>query len=153
MLPFARLQAAGIGVGGTGVYCDEVKGVRTVHMILLLIAWLIPVPALAQNTCYTGPQGTTICSGTGGVIHGNTNSVGNSVYRDSRGKQLDFQTDQFGNASVQPSAGESIDWSQPVLGERKYPDLDSSPPTPTPLQPPATLPATTDPFQQNHQHK
>ena len=117
---------------------NRVSGVQPVKMILLVLAWLLALPGMAQNTCYTGPQGTTICSSTGGVIHGNTSSVGNSLYRDDRGKQLDFQADQFGNASVQNPAGDSIKWSQPVLGERKYPDMDSSHPAPTPLKPPIT---------------
>ena len=91
------------------------------RMRSLLLGALITVPALAQNTCYTGPTGTTICSTASGVIHGNTNSVGNSVYRDDRGNRLDMQTDSRGTATVETRKGEVVQWSQPVLGEKKYP--------------------------------
>jgi hypothetical protein len=92
---------------------------------VLLAAALTPV-CHAQSTCFTDPHGTTICSSPGTVIHGNTNSTGNSLYRDDRGNRLDFQTDQFGNASVELPSGEAIKWSQPVLGEKKYPASGST---------------------------
>lgn len=119
-----------------GVYTGQkVAEKLTVKLKLLLLVILpaLTLPGLAQNTCYTNSQGTTLCSNSGKVITGNTNSTGNSVYRDDRGNRLDFKTDQFGSASVQPRTGKPIQWSQPVLGERKYPDLEPSPPPPSSL--------------------
>ncbi len=98
---------------------------------ILLLGWAAQVPA--QNTCYTDPQGTTLCSSPGAVIHGSTNSTGSSVYRDDRGELLDFQTDRTGKASVELPSGKSINWSQGVLGEKKYPFSDSSRIQATPL--------------------
>ena len=69
---------------------ERLQGVTSVQPYRLLFLALLALPALAQNTCYTNPQGTTICSNSGSVIHGNTNSAGNSVYRDDRGNRLDF---------------------------------------------------------------
>ena len=106
-------------------------------------ALLLSTSASAQNTCFTNPTGTTICSTAGGVVHGNTNSVGNSVYRDERGKQLELQADQFGNASVTVDGAGEVRWSQDVIGEKRDPDwVENTPPlipprqsTPTPLFP------------------
>ena len=96
---------------------------RYVAMLTALLA----LPAAAQNTCYTGTTGTTICSTSSGVIHGNTNSVGNSVYRDDRGNRLDFQTDSRGSAELETRQGDPVNWSQPVLGELKYPQTVERP--------------------------
>lgn len=104
--------------------------------LLLQFACLLVSPCLAQSTCYTNPQGTTLCSNAGSVITGNTDGVGNSVYRDDRGNRLEFNTDAFGNASVQPREGEPIRWSQPVLGEQKYPGSDGRPSPTTVAEPP-----------------
>jgi hypothetical protein len=86
---------------------------------------MLALPALAQNTCFTDRYGKTMCSSPGTVIQGTTDSTGHSVYRDDRGNQLDFHADQFGNASVELPSGEAIRWSQPVSGEKQYPDTDS----------------------------
>ena len=107
------------------------------------ILLLIGASTHAQNTCYTNPAGTTICSTAGGVVHGNTNSVGNSVYRDERGKQLDLQSDQFGNASINVDGAGEVRWSQDVIGEKRDPDWTNATPVlipprqtaPTPLFP------------------
>ena len=107
------------------------------RIIPILLTLALALPALAQNTCFTDPHGTTICSSPGTVIHGSTNSTGSSIYRDDRGNLLDFQTDQTGKASVELRSGESIDWSQGVLGEKKYPFNDSSRPQPAPIANPA----------------
>lgn len=93
----------------------------------IVLSTLLALPALAQNTCYTGPAGTTICSTASGVIHGNTNNVGNSVYRDDRGNLLEFQTDVRGNARVETADGDSVSWSQSILGEKKYPQPTTRP--------------------------
>lgn len=93
------------------------------RIFLIPLALVLIPPCLAQNTCFTDPHGTTICSSPGKVIHGSTNSTGHSLYRDDRGNRLDFQTDQFGNSSVELPSGEAIKWSQPVLGEKKYPEV------------------------------
>lgn len=111
---------------------ERLQAGSSVQPYALLVVALLALPALAQNTCYTDPHGTTICSNAGSVIHGNTNSAGTSVYRDDRGNRLDFQTDSAGNASVQPREGGPIRWSQPVLGEQKYP-ASISPVPPSPL--------------------
>jgi hypothetical protein len=97
----------------------------------LLLLCAMTLPAAAQNTCVTNPQGTTLCSTSSGVINGNTNDSGSSVYRDDRGNQLDFQTDPNGSATVTTNAGENINWSQPVLGNMKSPALDTAPPPPS----------------------
>jgi len=85
-----------------------------VKNIPVLLTFMFSLPCLAQTTCYTDPHGTTLCSTPGGVINGATSSIGDSIYRDDRGNQLDYEVDQFGNASVQPHTGKSIDWSQPA---------------------------------------
>ena len=95
-------------------------------MVLVLLALGLPAQATAQSTCYTDPRGTTLCSSPDTVIHGTTDSVGSSVYRDDRGNRLQFQTDQTGKASVKLPSGKSINWSQGVLGEKKYPFSDGS---------------------------
>ena len=115
---------------------ERLQHVTFIRPCPLVVMAVLALPGLAQNTCYTNPQGTTICSNAGSVIHGNTNSAGNSVYRDDRGNRLDFQTDSAGNASVQPAEGEAIRWSQPVLGEQKYPGTGS----PVPPSPPIVIP-------------
>jgi hypothetical protein len=115
---------------------ERLQGVTPGQPHALLFLALLALPALAQNTCYTNPQGTTICSNAGSVIHGNTNSAGNSVYRDDRGNRLDFEADSAGNASVQPEEGEAIRWSQPVLGGQTYPVSTS----PAPPSPPIVVP-------------
>ena len=107
------------------------------------ILLLVSASTGAQNTCYTNPAGTTLCSTAGGVVPGNTNSVGNSVYRDERGQQLDLQTDQFGNASISVEGAGEVRWSQDIIGEMRDPKLGDSTPvlipprqsTPTPLFP------------------
>jgi len=83
-----------------------------VRIYPVLFPLLFTLPCLAQTTCFTDPLGTTICSTPDGVIHGNTSSIGQSIYRDDRGQLLDYEVDQFGNASVQRPAGDIIDWSQ-----------------------------------------
>lgn len=106
-------------------------------------ALLLSTSASAQNTCFTNPAGTTICSTAGGVVHGNTNSVGNSVYRDERGKQLDLQADQFGNASIIVDGAGEVRWSADVIAEKRDPErVAPRPPlipprqsTPSPLFP------------------
>ncbi|MEM1114151.1 MAG: hypothetical protein AAGI11_19705 [Pseudomonadota bacterium] len=107
------------------------------------MALIFSLNTLAQNTCFTGTTGTTICSTSSGVIHGNTNSVGNSVYRDSRGNRLDMQTDRRGTARVETANGEVVNWSQQVLGEKKYPETVKregiAPPHPADLRPPIPL--------------
>jgi hypothetical protein len=108
----------------------------------VLITCMLSQSGLAQTTCYTNPQGTTICSNSGSVIQGNTNSVGNSVYRDDRGNPLEFQVDQFGNATVEPRSGDPIHWSQRVLGERKYPNPGGTASPPPPSPPPLTEPGS-----------
>ena len=135
---------------------ERLHGVSFIQPSLLVLLALPALSCLAQNTCYTNPQGTTICSNAGNVIHGNTNSAGDSVYRDDRGNRLDFQTDSAGNASVQPTEGEAIRWSQPVLGAQKYPSSGSpAPPSPTIVVPgrpesthiPRAAPQVTEPAQ------
>ena len=91
------------------------------RVFLLLLALVLTPASLAQSTCFTDPHGTTICSSPGAVVHGNTDSTGHSIYRDDRGNSLDFQTDRSGKASVRLPSGDSINWSQGVLGEKKYP--------------------------------
>ena len=105
--------------------------------VFLLLLALVSTPAsLAQSTCFTDPHGTTICSSPGAVVHGNTNSTGHGIYRDDRGNSLDFQTDRSGKASVRLPSGDSINWSQGVLGEKKYPFSRTLPQAPE--LPPAT---------------
>lgn len=109
----------------------------------LLLTALIPSglcsQVQAQNTCHTNPQGVTLCSTDSGVIHGSTSDSGNTVFRDDRGRQLDFETDSRGSATVKPAQGDPVRWSQPVLGSMKYPKLDTAPPRPSmpaaPLRP------------------
>ncbi len=119
--------------------------------VFLLLRALVSTPAsLAQSTCFTDPHGTTICSSPGAVVHGNTNSTGHSIYRDDRGNSLDFQTDRSGKASVRLPSGDSINWSQGVLGEKRYP-VSRTMPQPAGLppvapgsgvpSPPAAMPA------------
>lgn len=113
------------------------------YAISLASLLLICASASAQNTCYTNPAGTTICSTAGGVVHGNTNSVGNSVYRDERGQQLDLKSDQFGNASITVEGAGDVRWSQEVIAEKRDPERATPAPvlvpprqsTPTPLFP------------------
>ena len=81
-------------------------------MILFSVAALLALPCQAQTTCFTDRHGTTLCSTSSGVVNGNTNSIGNSTYRDDRGNLLDSSLDPLGNAAVELSSGESINWSQ-----------------------------------------
>jgi len=90
-------------------------------IIPVLLPFMLSLPCLAQTTCYTDPHGVTLCSTPDGVIHGNTNSIGQGIYRDDRGHRLDYEVDQFGNASVQRHSGESIDWSQSAPADRDDP--------------------------------
>lgn len=83
-----------------------------------LFALAITPAGLAQTTCFTDPHGATLCSGPEGVVRGNTNGTGYSVYRDDRGHQLDYEVDQFGKASVQLPSGKPINWSQSVPAHR-----------------------------------
>jgi len=99
---------------------------------------LLGNPAVAQNTCYTNPAGTTICSTAGGVVHGNTNSVGNSVYRDERGNQLDLQSDQFGNASITVDKAGEVRWSSDVIAQKRDPQQVT--PNPVLVPPRQTIP-------------
>ena len=91
------------------------------RVFLVPLALVLPLACLAQSTCFTDPHGTTLCSSPGTVARGNTDSIGHSVYRDDRGNRLDFETDRSGKAAVKLPSGESINWSQRVLGEKKYP--------------------------------
>ena len=93
--------------------------------VLTLALFAVALPAGAQYTCYTNPDGTTLCSSPEGVVNGDTSATGRSVYRDDRGNLLDFSTDQSGKASVQLPSGKRINWSQPVLGDKKYPYRDN----------------------------
>ena len=91
------------------------------RVFLVVPALVFPLACLAQSTCFTDPYGTTLCSSPGAVVRGNTDSTGHSIYRDDRGNRLDFETDRSGKGAVKLPSGESINWSQRVLGERKYP--------------------------------
>lgn len=91
------------------------------RVFLVVPALVFPLACLAQSTCFTDPHGTTLCSSPGTVVRGNTNGTGHSIYRDDRGNRLDFETDRSGKAAVKLPSGESINWSQRVLGEKKYP--------------------------------
>ncbi len=118
------------------------------RVLLVPLALVLPSLCLAQSTCFTDPHGTTICSSPGTVVHGNTDSTGHSLYRDDRGNRLDFETDRSGKAVLTLPSGESINWSQRVLGEKKYPFSHATPQAPpTPPAGPAGLspspPATT----------
>ncbi len=104
------------------------------RVFLLLLALVLTPASLAQSTCFTDPHGTTICSSPGAVVHGNTDSTGHSIYRDDRGNSLDFQTDRSGKSSVRLPSGDSINWSQGVLGEKRYP-FSSTKPQPAALPP------------------
>ena len=84
-----------------------------------LLALVLTPPGLAQTTCFTDPHGATLCSSPEGVVRGNTNSTGYSVYRDDHGHQLDYEVDQFGKASVQLPSGKPINWSQSVPTYRR----------------------------------
>lgn len=109
-----------------------------IRIPVALAAGLVALAGLAQDTCYTSPQGATLCSSGETAIHGHSDSNGNHVFRDDRGQRLDFDTDARGNASLETRSGERIRWSQPVLGQRKYPALDTAPPAaPAPVQAPA----------------
>jgi len=111
--------------------------------LLSLAALAVALPAASQTTCYTNPQGTTICSTPSGVINGDTSATGHSVYRDDRGNLLDFHTDQSGKASVQLPSGERANWSQSVLGEKKYPYSNNTAPAAPPARPATPgIPAT-----------
>jgi hypothetical protein len=93
---------------------------------------LLAPPALAQTTCFTDHLGTTICSSPDTVIHGNTSSIGTSVYRDDSGNRLDYDSDPTGKSSLQLPSGESIEWSQPVPEKQNTPQMIDSrqlPPT------------------------
>jgi hypothetical protein len=123
-------------------------------IILIPLALVLTSLCHAQSTCFTDPYGTTICSSPGKVIQGSTNSIGHSLYRDDRGNQLDFQTDQSGKASVKLPSGESINWSQGVLGEKKYPfnqgirqgsTMTPGEPLDATIPPPAISPPTMSP--------
>jgi len=124
--------------------------VLMVKTVVTVLSFLFLPASLAQTTCYTNPQGTTLCSTANGVINGNTNGVGNSVYRDDRGHLLEYRDDQFGNASLRVPSGESIDWSKSKSPDRIHSDdegagsvpdgqrksgargaLDPTPPTPS----------------------
>jgi hypothetical protein len=112
-----------------------------------LLAFTLAAPGLAQTTCSTNTQGTTLCSTPEGVVQGGTDSTGASVYRDDRGHRLDFRTDWSGKASVELPSGQSVDWSQGVLGEKKYPFSKPAAPSPlphaaSPRVGPGGLPAT-----------
>jgi hypothetical protein len=85
---------------------------------------LLPAPqALAQTTCFTDHTGSTLCSSPGGVIQGNTNSIGNSIFRDSSGNRLDYDSDTTGKSSLQLPSGESIRWYEPVPEQPGVPQL------------------------------
>ena len=84
-----------------------------------LLVLSFTAPCLAQTTCFTDPQGSTICSSPEGVIRGTTNSTGYSVYRDDRGNRLDYDVDSLGRSSIQLPSGDSINWSQSVPAGRE----------------------------------
>ena len=88
-----------------------------IHAVILVLA--LTAPCLAQTTCFTDSQGTTLCSGPEGVIRGTTNSTGYSIYRDDRGNRLDYEVDSLGRATLQLPSGESINWSQPLPSSRE----------------------------------
>ena len=119
----------------------------------ILAACVFALPVLAQNTCHTGLNGTTLCSTPDGVIHGNTNSSGHSVYRDDHGRQLQFRVDPSGNAQLQPHSGKPIHRSQAELATRRYPSLETRPAPVQPIPPPAVAasiaPAVTPPLPPN----
>ena len=104
--------------------------------IPVLLALMFSLPCVAQTTCFTDPHGTTLCSTPNGVIHGGTSSIGHSIYRDDRGNQLDYEVDQFGNASVQQPTGKSIDWLQSAPADHNQLHNDSSSATPRSLAKP-----------------
>lgn len=97
---------------------DAPGRVKTTSFAFLLI---LSLPCAAQTTCNTDPQGNTLCSTPAGVIRGTTSSIGQSIYRDERGNQLEYDVDPLGKASVQLPTGESIDWSQPLPVNREKP--------------------------------
>jgi len=116
------------------------------RVFLVPLALVLPLACLAQSTCFTDPHGTTICSSPGTVVHGNTDSTGHSLYRDDRGNRLDFETDRSGKAAVELPSGESINWSQRVLGEKKYPFSRDMPQLPAvaPAAPGSRIPSPSD---------
>ncbi|MEP0201291.1 MAG: hypothetical protein ABJ084_11030 [Halioglobus sp.] len=116
------------------------------YAIFLVMLLFLSTSLNAQNTCYTNTAGTTICSTAGGVVHGNTNSVGNSVYRDERGKQLDLQSDQFGNASIVVDGAGEVRWSQEVIAEKREPERVA--PLPVLVPPRQSTPSPLFPSQQ-----
>lgn len=112
---------------------------------LALLAVALADPLLAQTTCYTNPQGTTLCSTLDGVIQGNTSEIGQSVYRDNRGQQLDHQVDPFGNATVTGPDGEVIKWTQGSPTDRNDPHRPGSYPLPASPPKPASSAVTVPP--------
>jgi len=113
------------------------------RVFLVVPALVLPLACLAQSTCFTNPYGTTICSSPDTVVRGNTNGTGHSIYRDDRGNRLDFETDRSGKAAVKLPSGESINWSQRVLGEKKYPFSRDTPQAPAvpPAAPGSRIPS------------
>lgn len=112
---------------------------------LFILAMALALPGMAQNSCFTNADGTTLCSTSEGVITGNTNAAGASVYRDGLGRQLDFSTDAAGNARVITPSGKVIRWQQPGLGKMQYgqpPGRMAAPPPVKfqPIQPPPAQP-------------
>ena len=105
--------------------------------LVSLAAALLALPGMAQTTCFTNADGATLCSTSGGVITGNTNAAGSSVYRDSQGRQLEFSTDSAGNGRIVTDSGEVVHWQQPVLGEMKYGRPSQPMASPAPQQFPA----------------
>ena len=104
--------------------------------LLCAAAW-----AQAQNTCFTDHRGVTLCSTPDTVINGNTNGSGDAVYRDERGRRLEFHTDYRGSATVRTAGGQDLHWSQPALGGLKYPGSAASLRPPPPVIPGAATPA------------
>ena len=95
------------------------RGLPIVKFHSAMLAFILTAPCLSQTTCFTDPQGVTLCSGPEGVVRGTTNSSGYSVYRDDRGNRLDYEVDSLGRASIQLPSGESINWSQTVPSSRE----------------------------------
>ncbi len=80
------------------------------------------------------------------MVRGNTNGTGYSIYRDDRGNRLNFETDRSGKAAVKLPSGEAINWSQRVLGEKKYPFSRDPPQAPAvpPAEPGSRIPSPSD---------
>ncbi len=90
-------------------------------VLFILFTLLLAPGALAQTSCFTDHLGTTICSSPDTVIHGSTSSIGTSVYRDSSGNLLEYDSDPTGKSTLQLPSGQSINWSQPAPAQPGIP--------------------------------